>query len=110
MGFKHVFVCVNQRPPGHPMGSCADKGSREIYQTLMEKIQMDPDLMMNVAVTPTGCLGPCAIGPTIVVYPEGVWYGNVKSEDIDEIIESHLKGDKPVERLVVSKGKPPGLL
>jgi len=35
----------------------------------------------------------------VVVYPEGVWYGRVKPEDVDEIIESHILGDKPVERL-----------
>ncbi|MFN3976914.1 MAG: (2Fe-2S) ferredoxin domain-containing protein [Aquificaceae bacterium] len=109
MEFRHVFVCVNQRPPGHPMGSCAEKGSREIYQAFMEKLQMDPELFMSVAITPTGCLGPCGLGPTLVVYPEGVWYGNVRVQDVEEIVQSHLKGGKPVERLVVSKGKPPGM-
>ncbi len=110
MGFKHLFVCVNQRPPGHPQGSCADKGSREIYQAFMERLQEDPELFMNVAVTPTGCLGPCMMGPAMVVYPEGIWYGNVKLEDIEEIIQQHLKEGKPVERLVISKGKPPGMV
>jgi len=76
----------------------------------MEKLQSDPELFMSVVVTPTGCLGPCMMGPTLVVYPDGVWYGNVKTGDVDEIIKEHLKGDKPVDRLVVSKGKPPGML
>jgi len=109
MEFRHVFICVNQRPPGHPMGSCAEKGSRELYQAFMEKVQMDPELFMITAITPTGCLGPCGLGPTIVVYPDAVWYGNVKPSDVEEIVQSHLKGGKPVERLVVSKGKPPGM-
>ena len=108
--FKHVFVCVNQRPPGHPMGSCAEKGSRDVYTAFADALQQDPQLMMTVAVTPTGCLGPCGMGPTVVVYPEGIWYGGVKKEDVNEIIESHLKEDKPVERLIISKGKPPGML
>ncbi len=110
MEFRHVFICVNQRPPGAPMDSCGNRGSREIYQAFMEKVQMDPELMMSVVITPTGCLGPCALGPSIVVYPEGVWYGNVKLEDVDEIINSHLKEGKVVERLVVSRGKPPGMV
>jgi len=109
MNFKHVFICVNQRPPGHPMGSCAEKGSRDIYQKFMEKLQTDPELFMSVVITPTGCLGPCGMGPTMVVYPEGVWYGNIRLEDVEEIVNSHLKKDQPVERLVVSKGKPPGM-
>ncbi|MCS7262597.1 MAG: ferredoxin [Aquificaceae bacterium] len=109
MEFRHLFVCVNQRPPGHPMGSCTDKGGREIYSKLMEKIQMDPELFMSTVVTPTGCLGPCGMGATLVVYPEGVWYGNVKPSDVEDIVQSHLKGGQPVERLVVSRGKPPGM-
>lgn len=110
MEFKHVFICVNQRPPGHPMGSCAEKGSREIYNKMMEALQTDPALFMTTVVTPTGCLGPCGVGPTIVVYPEGVWYGNVKLSDVEEIVDKHLKNGEVVERLVVSKGKPPGMM
>jgi len=91
------------------MGSCAEKGSREIFMKLQEKVQTDPELFMSTLITPTGCLGPCGIGPTMVVYPEGVWYGNVRLEDVEEIVQSHLKAGKPVERLVVSKGKPPGM-
>ncbi len=109
MQFKHVFICVNQRPPGHPQGSCAEKGGRDIYQVFMEKLQEDPELFMSTAVTPTGCLGPCMLGATVVVYPDGVWYGNVKPDDVQEIIQEHLKGGNPVDRLVVSKGKPPGM-
>ncbi len=110
MGFRHVFVCVNQRPPGHPQPSCGDRGSRDVLSAFMEKLQTDPELFMSTAVTPTGCLGPCMMGPTVVVYPDAVWYGNVKPQDVDEIVEKHLKGGEPVERLVVSKGNPPGML
>ncbi|ADC90006.1 ferredoxin, 2Fe-2S [Thermocrinis albus DSM 14484] len=109
MQFRHVFVCVQQRPPGHPMGSCSDRGSRDVLQRLMEKVQFDPELFMSTMVTPTGCLNACGAGPIVVVYPEGVWYGNVRPEDVDEIVEKHLKGNEPVERLVLSKGKPPGM-
>lgn len=53
-----------------------------------------------------GCLDQCARGPTVVVYPEGVWYGGVTPEDVPEIIEQHLLGGEVVERLVL-KDVPP---
>ena len=46
-----------------------------------------------------GCLDACSQGPAVVVYPEGVWYGHVKVEDVPEIVESHLVRGQPVERL-----------
>ena len=55
-----------------------------------------------------GCLDACAYGPSVVVYPEGVWYGHVRVEDVPEIVERHLIGGEPVERLLVPElnGKP----
>lgn len=55
----------------------------------------------RIAVTRTGCLGPCDLGPTVLVYPEGVMYGKVTTGDVAEIIEGHLLGGRPVERLKV---------
>lgn len=46
-----------------------------------------------------GCLDACSLGASVVVYPEGVWYGGVQVEDVEEIIEAHLLGGAPVERL-----------
>jgi len=58
------------------------------------------ELWGKVAVTACGCLGPCFEGPAIVVYPEGTWYAGVKPEDVEEIVNSHLRGGTPVKRLV----------
>jgi (2Fe-2S) ferredoxin len=55
----------------------------------------------DAAMVGTGCLGFCGAGPLMVVYPEGIWYQPRTPEDIDEIVESHLRGGRPVERLVV---------
>ncbi len=52
----------------------------------------------------SGCLDQCEHGPTIVVYPEAIWYGFVKMEDIEEIVRTHLIGGAPVERLVLPEG------
>ena len=58
-------------------------------------------LLTEIRAQKTGCLDVCAFGPALVVYPEGVFYGNVQLSDVEEIIENHLVGDMPVERLVI---------
>jgi (2Fe-2S) ferredoxin len=52
-----------------------------------------------VRANKSGCLDQCELGPTVVVYPEAVWYGHVQPEDVDEIIDSHIVNGQPVERL-----------
>jgi len=54
-----------------------------------------------VRANKSGCLDQCELGPTVVVYPEAIWYGQVRPEDVDEIIESHIVGGRPVQRLVI---------
>ena len=93
---RHFFVCVNDRP-AFAKPSCAHKNSHEILQQLSEAIMARG--LFDVAVTATGCLGPCESGPTMVVYPEGVWYGQVTLEDVQEIVEKHMMGGDPVTRL-----------
>jgi len=57
-----------------------------------------------VRVNKAGCMNRCAAGPVAVVYPEAVWYTYVDADDIDEIVESHLKNGKVVERLLTPVG------
>ncbi|MEJ2141954.1 MAG: (2Fe-2S) ferredoxin domain-containing protein [Gammaproteobacteria bacterium] len=97
---KHVFICVQQRPPGHPRGSCAEKGCGEIYEEFMNELQVR-NCFDKVAITNTGCLGPCMTGPSVLVYPEGVMYGITNKEDVKEVFDSHLLGDTVVDRLKV---------
>ncbi|MDX9700054.1 MAG: (2Fe-2S) ferredoxin domain-containing protein [Rhodocyclaceae bacterium] len=96
---KHILVCVQGRPPGHPRGSCQQKGCAEVYQGFLDAFQAR-NLWNEHAVTNTGCLGPCGSGPSVLVYPEGVMYAGVSATDIDEIIDSHVLGDQPVTRLL----------
>jgi (2Fe-2S) ferredoxin len=70
-----------------------------IFAALQHEVANHPELWDQVAVTPSGCLGPCFDGPTLVVYPEGVWYAGVQESDVREIVEVHLIGGKAVERL-----------
>jgi (2Fe-2S) ferredoxin len=104
--FRHVFVCMQRKPPGMP--SCGDKGSDQIFMKFQEAL-MTKGLFNKMAVTATGCLGPCMFGPNVVVYPDAIWYGNVTPADVEEIVQKHIIEGQPVERLIVSKGKPPGI-
>ncbi|PRX30415.1 (2Fe-2S) ferredoxin [Orenia metallireducens] len=96
----HVFVCSSSRINGQQRGYCVNKDSIEIIQNFMMEIE-DYGLTGDVMVTNTGCLGICDKGPIVIVYPEGVWYGSVTPDDVEEIVESHLENGKVVERLEI---------
>ncbi len=98
----HVFVCENHRPPDDPRGCCAAKGSEAIRAAFKEELARR-GLKREIRANAAGCLDACADGPTVVVYPEGVWYGHVRLEDVAEIVERHLVNGEPVERLLLKK-------
>jgi (2Fe-2S) ferredoxin len=98
----HVFVCENARDPSDPRGSCGPKGSAAIRDAFKAELHRR-GLKGVVRANASGCLDACATGPTVVVYPEGVWYGHVRPEDVPEIVESHLVNGVPVERLRLKK-------
>lgn len=104
---KHVFVCTQGRPPGHPRGSCAQQGCAEVYEEFLSQ-QENRHLFSKVQVTATGCMGPCSEGPTVLVYPEGVMYGGLKKADVATIFEQHLLNGKPVEKLLMAASIWPG--
>ncbi len=95
---RHVFVCVNEREPGHHRGCCHAKDGLAVRQALKSAVERH-GLQSKVRINKSGCLDQCEHGVTVVVYPEQVWYGFVKPGDANEIVESHLMGDTPVERL-----------
>ncbi len=94
----HVFVCTNERAPGHPRGCCKEKGSEKVLETFKEELKKR-GLKATTRAQKAGCLDTCEWGVTVVVYPEGIWYGRVQTEDVQAIIEEHLINGKPVERL-----------
>lgn len=97
---KHVFVCVQGRPQGHPMGSCEDKNCADLWYTFSDAFTAKSLWQQGLALTNTGCLGPCQYGPSVLVYPDGVMYTRVTPADVNAIIEEHLLGGQPVERLL----------
>jgi (2Fe-2S) ferredoxin len=95
---RHVFICTNRRDPGNPKGSCADKGG-ELVRDEFKRLLHERGTKGRIRANAAGCLDQCARGPTIVVYPEQVWYGGVTVADVPEIVDQHILGGVPVERL-----------
>ena len=103
----HVFCCVNERPADHPRGCCLAKGSQELRDYM--KARAKEHKLRQVRINASGCLDRCELGPTMVIYPEGVWYGYRTKEDVDEILETHVVKGGRVERLMLQpsdKGAP----
>jgi (2Fe-2S) ferredoxin len=99
---KHIFICTNQRPEGHQRGCCNPTGQGELHRDFKTKLKLRGISGAEVRANKSGCLEQCEHGPTVVVYPEAIWYGGVAAADVDEIIESHILGGKPVERLLIA--------
>ena len=94
---KFVMVCANERPEGHPRGSCAHHGARDVLMKFSEAFEKN-ELFGKVSLIPTGCMGPCSEGTIVAVFPENVWYANVAPGDVDEIVTGHVVGGTPVEK------------
>jgi (2Fe-2S) ferredoxin len=97
---RHVFVCINERAPGHPKGCCKEKGGSEVRDALKRKLTAR-GVKQHVRANKAGCLDQCEQGIVMVVYPEQVWYGGVTVDDLDEIVEKHIVGGEYVTRLML---------
>ena len=104
----HVFCCTNERPDGHPRGCCKDKDAEALrnYMKARAKALGLAGVRINIA----GCLDRCELGPTMVIYPEGVWYHYRSTDDIDEILQTHVIEGGRVTRLQLQPDDetPPG--
>src|ERR1700733_7701535 len=94
---KHVFVCTNQRVNSE-RPSCGEEHGLELVKAFKKEIK-DRGLNVNMRAQKSGCMDLCELGPSVVVYPEGVFYGHVTLADVMEIVDEHLVNDRPVERL-----------
>jgi (2Fe-2S) ferredoxin len=102
---RHIFFCLNDRDKSKGEDACAHHNAEGAFthcKQAVKKAGLSGE--GKVRVNKAGCLDRCAGGPIAVVYPEGVWYSYVDTHDIDEIVESHLKNGKVVERLVTPAG------
>ncbi|MBV8124675.1 MAG: (2Fe-2S) ferredoxin domain-containing protein [Burkholderiaceae bacterium] len=97
---RHIFFCLNQRDNGE--NACAQHGAQEGFDHCKSRVKAESLAGAGgVRVNKAGCLDRCAGGPVAVVYPDAVWYTYVDRSDIDEIVDSHLKHGKVVERLLL---------
>ncbi|RMG16445.1 MAG: (2Fe-2S) ferredoxin domain-containing protein [Deltaproteobacteria bacterium] len=94
---RHIFICTNERPPGHPRGSCAARGSEALVPAFKQALKAR-GLDRTVRAQRAGCFDYCEGGCVVVIYPEGVWYGGVTPEDVEEIVAA-LETGRTVERL-----------
>ena len=88
---SHVLVCGGT--------GCTSSGSPAIREHLENELKKQ-GLDEEIKVVQTGCFGLCALGPIMIVYPEGTFYSRVTEEDVTEIVSEHLLKGRPVERLV----------
>jgi (2Fe-2S) ferredoxin len=94
----HVFFCVNQRDDGRPC--CANHDAQSMRDYAKDKVKaLGLAGKGKVRISNAGCMDRCEEGPVMVVYPEATWYTYVDKEDIDEIVEEHLRNGRPVPRL-----------
>ena len=101
MRFRHhLFICENRRAADSPRGSCAARGGEAVRQAFKAELARH-GLGGEIRANGAGCLDACSFGPSVVVYPEGTWYGRVTPADVPEIVERHLIGGQPVERLLI---------
>ncbi len=97
---RHVFFCLNQRDKGEDC--CAGQAAQAGFDRCKSRVkQAGLAGVGQVRVNKAGCLDRCAGGPVAVVYPEAVWYTFVDNDDIDEIVDSHLKHGRIVGRLLL---------
>lgn len=85
----HIFVCGNTRKPGHRRGSCDPEGRqalRSAFKRALKRAGFDGLVRANHA----GCLDQCEHGPAVVIYPQGIWYGQVNTDDATRIVEKTL--------------------
>src|SRR5262245_61295425 len=101
----HVFVCTGK--------SCSARDSAEVLEAFENELK-DRGLLFGreakgknprgtIVVTACASVGFCSIGPAVMVYPDGVWYAQVRASDVAEIIEQHLLRGRTVERLALMK-------
>lgn len=96
---SHVFFCTNERPDGHPRGCCKSRGSEKLRNYMKAKAkEMGLD---RIRINNAGCLDRCELGPTMVIYPEGVWYKCETTEDVDRVLVEHLKNGNLINDLML---------
>jgi len=97
---SHIFVCCNRREPGHTRGCCDPDGAqalRDRFKTELKARKLGPLVRANQS----GCLDQCELGPTVVIYPQGIWYGGVTLQDVPRIIDETIVAGRVIDDLLI---------
>ena len=100
---RHVFVCTGKSCSAVDSAAVMDAFQRELKARGLQngKISKGCSPEGTVVLTECGSVGFCAIGAAVMIYPDGVWYAQVRAKDVPEIIEEHIVNGRPVERLAL---------
>lgn len=93
---KHIFICTNQKAEGK--ACCGEGRGMELVEKFREVLN-DRGLKGKIRAQRSGCLDACGKGPTLVIYPEGTYYGHVTSEDVERIVKEHIIGGEVLKDL-----------
>jgi (2Fe-2S) ferredoxin len=101
----HVFVCTGKSCSAVDSALVKDAFERELKERgiLFGKEKKGKNPKGSIVVTECGSVGFCAIGAAVMVYPDGIWYAQVREGDVAEIVEEHLLNGRVVERLALLK-------
>lgn len=99
----HVFVCTGKSCSAVDSAAVRDAFERELKARELQygKVAKGCNPNGSVVLTECGSVGFCAIGAAVMIYPDGVWYAQVRASDVPEIVEEHILNGRPVERLAL---------
>ena len=98
----HIFVCCNQRSPGHRRGCCDPEGNEELRNAFKNEVKAR-GLGPLVRANKSGCLEQCEHGPVVAIYPQGIFYGGVTAADVQRIIEETVEQGKVIPELQIAE-------
>jgi (2Fe-2S) ferredoxin len=96
----HIFVCGNVREPGHKRGCCDPEGTQALREAFKKELKAAGS-GASIRANHAGCLDQCEHGPTVVIYPAGIWYGRVTIADVPRIVASTLSQGEAVTDLLI---------
>jgi (2Fe-2S) ferredoxin len=96
----HLMICGNRRAEGHSRGSCDQTGSEAIRNAFKKELK-NAGFGQLARANHAGCLDQCEHGPVVVVYPQGIWYGNVTVDDVPRIVAKTLIGGEILTDLAI---------